>query len=65
METIHEDGVKAPSRRGTTNRAAHAPYERKKEDGLHVFCAFLNIFGRLVLLALARVEEVELAVHQI
>ena len=52
-------------RRGTTNRAAHAPDEREKEDGLHVFRALVNLFLGFILLALARVEEVELAVHQV
>ena len=52
-------------RRGTTNRAAHAPDEREKEDGLHVFRALVDLFGRLVLLPFPRIKQVELAVHQI
>ena len=65
METIHGDGAKAPSRRGTTHRAADAPDEREKEDGLHVFRALVNLFLGLVFLALSRIKQVELAVHQI
>ena len=65
METIHEDGVKAPSRRGTTNRATNRPYEREEEDGLHVLGALLDLFLRFILLPLPRVEVEERAVHEI